>query len=1200
MFTTITRTIFPMIFGRRHPEKLSDGTTTPLQLIRLQIEQKVNANFPLIHQVATTMTFKNTHNIVLEGAFEFTLPENATICGYGLDVDGVIVDGVIVEKQASRIIFEKEVRKRIDPGFVELVTGNVFRTRVYPINPQQTRTVRVIYQDQGLPNMNDFHYHIPLQFQTTLESLDVVLTCFEQGSVEPYVLTNPNHMMSNSSKFSHQGNGKHVAEWHLTNVQPSGNGEQTLVYVLPNSLKPVISAIEKNVNLGAYFAVSCTLPKPTERRKDQLDIPTKTICLLWDASLSRSNSKESRLLELYALKKIFDVWLTRFPRIEIIWIIFRNDMKQPELYQLQFHNWNHFMQTFENLSYDGATNLSQISTVNLTQTVDYYFLFSDCISTIGDESSSEHLWANLKAPIWIFNGNQPHEPYDVDFVRYLTQYHSHGGGYFNRDKLLLNSNDLINIIETVQIKYVKLHSETTVQQIYPSDSINISLDSDRFLLVGQIPKPLLNSLEFELEFAMNNQTTRLPISLDISTDQLNFFGLIRRLWAQQKLNQLNAFKDKYRTEILLLGMNYSLVTQFTSLLVLETLQQHLQYRVCPAKTRTVLYNEYMQQQTKETQKKESNQANVLQQWNTKCQWFDRTITDADRHRAYLRKSVHMPITDETPNERLRGTYFAFGSHNLHSSVANQFSLPPSQSNSYTSSSFAAPSFSSTFTFGGTQNQLNSANSSNDSLVTGESTTINLPDYNSQSSSVTRLSSASDRHSAYLIYLNERTSNRQPPSFYFDMASFFLSPTSASSTLDQFNQQQEPTVQKLDVISLEYGLRILTNILELEFEAPQLYRTVGYKLIELKQWNLALNIFQKVYSLRPDEPHSLYDLATVSIELGQYEQAYEYFKQILTQTWDARFRTIPVVVLSDLNRLLVLMNRTTGTDIDFRFVRHLPTDIRIVVQWDTADTVIQLSVDEPTGQICSNYSGSSQTDIGGFIVNSPFQVDQPVEYLLRTAITGRYSIHLTYVSNAQHALTGVTTVLLTIYKHFGSINEEKQTRTLRLTSLNQTINAGYLEFSDMSLEKLKEELAIARDECRRLQDRLITSKNHSSIQHLNITCDGCSKTPIVGDRYKCLFCPNVDICDNCHSSANHQHDSTHPFICIRDSTLYASSIYTQNMSQLVHMNVQCASCSVSPITGIRYHCVQCQINVCEKCEFLGLHNMMHQRLKIIYP
>lgn len=72
-----------MIFGRRHPETLTDGSSTPLKLVRLHIEQKVSGSFPLIHQVATTMTFKNTHNVVLEGAFEFTLPEQATICGYG-------------------------------------------------------------------------------------------------------------------------------------------------------------------------------------------------------------------------------------------------------------------------------------------------------------------------------------------------------------------------------------------------------------------------------------------------------------------------------------------------------------------------------------------------------------------------------------------------------------------------------------------------------------------------------------------------------------------------------------------------------------------------------------------------------------------------------------------------------------------------------------------------------------------------------------------------------------------------------------------------------------------------------------------------------------------------------------------------------------------------------------------------------------
>lgn len=76
-----TRTSFPMYFGRSI--KFGDAASTPLTMIKLHIEQQVNGNFPLIHQVVTTMAFKNNHHSRLEGALEFTLPETATICGFG-------------------------------------------------------------------------------------------------------------------------------------------------------------------------------------------------------------------------------------------------------------------------------------------------------------------------------------------------------------------------------------------------------------------------------------------------------------------------------------------------------------------------------------------------------------------------------------------------------------------------------------------------------------------------------------------------------------------------------------------------------------------------------------------------------------------------------------------------------------------------------------------------------------------------------------------------------------------------------------------------------------------------------------------------------------------------------------------------------------------------------------------------------------
>ncbi|UJR10054.1 hypothetical protein I4U23_014276 [Adineta vaga] len=122
-------------------------------------------------------------------------------------------------------------------------------------------------------------------------------------------------------------------------------------------------------------------------------------------------------------------------------------------------------------------------------------------------------------------------------------------------------------------------------------------------------------------------------------------------------------------------------------------------------------------------------------------------------------------------------------------------------------------------------------------------------------------------------------------------------------------------------------------------------------------------------------------------------------------------------------------------------------------------------------------------------------------------------------------------------------------------------------------------------------------------HMNVICDGCNISPIEGDRYKCLFCPDIDFCQSCQSTNRTHHDpkhlSNHPLLCIKDSTAYPQSMYVLNRSQLVHKRIQCNSCSMNPIIGIRYEC-SCGINLCEKCEFIGLHDENHNRIKITIP
>ena len=48
-------------------------------------------------------------------------------------------------------------------------------------------------------------------------------------------------------------------------------------------------------------------------------------------------------------------------------------------------------------------------------------------------------------------------------------------------------------------------------------------------------------------------------------------------------------------------------------------------------------------------------------------------------------------------------------------------------------------------------------------------------------------------------------------------------------------------------------------------------------------------------------------------------------------------------------------------------------------------------------------------------------------------------------------------------------------------------------------------------------------------HVGIVCDGCEMNPIKGKRFKCLVCPDYDLCEKCkmkgerHGTALHHHE-----------------------------------------------------------------------------
>ena len=96
-------------------------------------------------RVKASFVFTNPNARTMQGDFEFPIPEDAFVCGYALEVNGELVPGVVCEKEKARVAFENEVRKGVDPGLVEQVKGNLWKTRIFPLNPNQPRRAEVEY-----------------------------------------------------------------------------------------------------------------------------------------------------------------------------------------------------------------------------------------------------------------------------------------------------------------------------------------------------------------------------------------------------------------------------------------------------------------------------------------------------------------------------------------------------------------------------------------------------------------------------------------------------------------------------------------------------------------------------------------------------------------------------------------------------------------------------------------------------------------------------------------------------------------------------------------------------------------------------------------------------------------------------------------------------------------------------------------------
>jgi tetratricopeptide (TPR) repeat protein len=137
-----------------------DGRDVPLTIGYHKVKVEIR------DQIARTTieeSFVNRTRNSLEGIFHFPLPQDASISGFGMWINGELVEADVVEKQRAREIYETILREKRDPGLLEWTGGNIFKARVFPILPRSEKRIKIVYT-QVLPlRANQYRYSYALR-----------------------------------------------------------------------------------------------------------------------------------------------------------------------------------------------------------------------------------------------------------------------------------------------------------------------------------------------------------------------------------------------------------------------------------------------------------------------------------------------------------------------------------------------------------------------------------------------------------------------------------------------------------------------------------------------------------------------------------------------------------------------------------------------------------------------------------------------------------------------------------------------------------------------------------------------------------------------------------------------------------------------------------------------------------------------------
>ncbi|WP_431243195.1 VIT domain-containing protein [Flavobacterium sp. P21] len=520
----------------------------------------------------------------MEAELIFPLPENVSVSRYAIDINGKLREAVPVNKNKGKQVFEAIEHRRVDPGLLEKVDGNNFKTRIYPLMPNGERTVVIGYEEElSAFDKDNLTYQLVSRFPKKLDQFEINVSVL--GAESAPIVAESSEKEIAFSKW----NQSFQASIKKENYQP----EEKIVLKIPIQ-QNIPSVVMQNAGGQYYFYGNAFV----EGNKSAKKTPA-SIGLIWDNSLSCQNrdlKKELNLLNSY-FQKIKNTKVT-------LYFLNYTFEKQQE-YIISNGNWDALKSVLEKTRYDGGTRYSQL---NFTAQDEYLF-FTDGLSSL-----SEKLLPKTKKPIYTITSSVSADFAFLNFSSTKT-----GGNFINLNQI--NDETALDKLTNTNLKFLGIKENLTVTDLFPMEGTSVS-GNFSFSGISLNPKN-----EITLLFGYSNEVvSEKKITLDATVQNSSDIN-IEKLWAQKKIANLELQYAKNADEIELLGKKFGIVTKNTSLIVLENVRDYIMYDILPPTELRAEFDQIKKQERDATLAQQKNNWESIESYfNGLDVWWEKILS----------------------------------------------------------------------------------------------------------------------------------------------------------------------------------------------------------------------------------------------------------------------------------------------------------------------------------------------------------------------------------------------------------------------------------------------------------------------------------------------------------------------------------------------------------------------------------------------